>query len=850
ELKVYFDPDRLDEAGIPAPVVADSVAAWFRDQAAGRIRIGDQEWSLRYTGTSEDPVQLGRLTLLGVDGERTLDSIATVERGREKPTKLVRYEGRPAVMLAVMKQARVNTLDLVEQIHTYVDDRNRLSDRTGTRLVLADDQTVPTRKALDVMQRNALLGLSLVLIATWMFLGFRIALFTTLGIPFTLAGTFWVLYETGNTINTSVLLGTVIALGMIVDDAVVVVEGIAYRIGRGMDAVAASVSSLREVFAPVTTSVLTTMAAFLPLVLLPGILGEFMRVLPMVVTIALAISLAEAYWMLPAHVIAFSSGHKKIASEGPRKDWHWRFNHAIRVRYSRLLLFALRHAKLAMLVPLAAFVLAITALGKGWVHVNFFALESYRLFYVNIEMPAGTPVDRTIDITQAIEDRVRNRLHEGDARSVVSYAGQQFTQTEPLVGDHLGQIMVSLNPKTAELREVEAVVEDVRTVIHEIPGPVRVSMLPLEDGPPTGKPISIKVRGDRLEELEAAADAIKGLLANYPAVSDISDDASPGPMELSLRVDPDAARRAGINPADVARTLGLLGDGEVVASMQHEGEALDVRVQAKAGSHSGVDEILRRSLVTREGTPITLAALSDARFERGSGAIRHYNFLRTITVEAELDKLQQDVQSANQQLMADWNRIRDDYPGVSLDFSGELDDIQESLDAIYVLFIFGIGLIYLILGTQFGSYFQPFMILATVPMAFTGVVLGLWVGDLPFSLFTLYGFVALAGIAVNSAIVLISAANVRLEAGMSVLHATVYAARRRVVPILITALTTIAGLFSLATGLGGKSLLWGPVATAIVWGLAFSTALTLFVVPILYRGFMGWGRNGKPKPHQ
>jgi multidrug efflux pump subunit AcrB len=189
-------------------------------------------------------------------------------------------------------------------------------------------------------------------------------------------------------------------------------------------------------------------------------------------------------------------------------------------------------------------------------------------------------------------------------------------------------------------------------------------------------------------------------------------------------------------------------------------------------------------------------------------------------------------------LLAEWQKIRIQHPNIDLDFTGELDDIQESLDAMLVLALFGVGLIYLILGTQFRSYWQPLMILATVPLAFTGVVFGLVATGNPLSLFTLYGVVALIGIAVNAAIVMIDAANRRREQGMSILHATVYAARRRVVPIIITSLTTIAGLFSLATGLGGHSLVWGPVATAIVAGLAFSTILTLFVIPLLYRAFM------------
>jgi multidrug efflux pump subunit AcrB len=236
---------------------------------------------------------------------------------------------------------------------------------------------------------------------------------------------------------------------------------------------------------------------------------------------------------------------------------------------------------------------------------------------------------------------------------------------------------------------------------------------------------------------------------------------------------------------------------------------------------------------------VPLASLVRAERTTGLGNLRHYNFRRTITVEADIAPGGMDTVTANRMIREAWEEERGSFPDIDLDFSGELDDIQESLDAIGVLFIFGVGLMYAILGTQFRSYWQPFMILATVPMAFTGVVAGLLVTGNPLSLFTLYGVVALAGIAVNAAIVLISAANQRLQAGMSVLHATLYAARRRVIPVLITSLTTIAGLFSLATGLGGESLIWGPVAASIVWGLAFSTVLTLVVIPLLYRLSMG-----------
>ena len=267
-----------------------------------------------------------------------------------------------------------------------------------------------------------------------------------------------------------------------------------------------------------------------------------------------------------------------------------------------------------------------------------------------------------------------------------------------------------------------------------------------------------------------------------------------------------------------------------------------MRVRAAPRAQQDIGHLLDFRLPLCGGGSVLLGELIKQVRQEGLGNLRHYNFRRTITVEADIDKQRLDTVTANRQVLDAWQAQLTRFPNIDLDFSGELDDIHESLDAIGMLFVLGVGVMYLILGAQFRSYWQPFMILTTVPMAFTGVVLGLVVTGNPLSLFTLCGVVALAGVAVNSAIVLIAGANDRLAAGMSLLHATLYAARRRLVPILITSLTTIAGLFSLAAGLGGKSLVWGPVATAIVWGITISTVLTLLLIPLLYRLVMGRSR--------
>ncbi|MCV6624937.1 MAG: efflux RND transporter permease subunit, partial [Cellvibrionaceae bacterium] len=470
---------------------------------------------------------------------------------------------------------------------------------------------------------------------------------------------------------------------------------------------------------------------------------------------------------------------------------------------------------------------------------DFFASDPLRLFYVNVEMPPDYPLEKTQAKVIEVEAIVKRHLAPDEARAVATYAGQMFTETEPFFGNQYGQILVGLNPKTPENRDVDAVMDSMRDAVQQVAGPLRISFLRMAGGPPVSKPISVKVRGDNYAEIRRAANDLQAILATQPDIRDIGDDAGAGRMTLTVKPDYSAITTAGLQPSDVMRTVQLLVDGEVVADMQSQGKKLEIRVRANARDYANIDDLLKFRIPDNQGALIPLSALVDASYAKSLGNIRHYNFRRAITVEADLVEGGMDTVQANAWLVTQWEeKLQASYPNINLDFSGELDDIQESMDSIAVLFLFGLGLMYLILGTQFSSYWQPFMIIATVPMAFTGVVLGLWLTGNPLSLYTLYGVVALAGIAVNAAIVLISAANQRLAAGMSVLHATLYAARRRVIPILITSLTTIAGLFSLATGLGGKSLIWGPVATSIVCGLAFSTLLTLFVVPLLYRLFM------------
>lgn len=838
ELHVDFLPAAAAARGISGADIADSVARWFRDIFAGDTRVGDQEWLVRVIGQTSDPDQLARIQVIPSahpDARVPLSSVAEVSRAREKPTQLVSKDGQPAVLLAVSKRSGANTLELVARINDYLKQRNASLKDSGLAVSLLDDQTVPTRQAINVMENNALLGLMLVLLISWLFLGSRIAFLVALGIPFALAASFWILSALGFTLNISVLLGIVIVLGMLVDDAVVIVEAIYYRIMRGQDAARAALDSVREVGMPVFSAVLTTLAAFLPLMLLPGIVGKFMFVIPAVVSIALLSSLLEAYWMLPAHVTSIGHLFKRESRLQQKRET---FTHWLRLKYARMLIKTMRHPWLSMIGLGILLVIAIGSLGAGLVRIQFFALDPLRIFYVNVDMPPSTTIESTLAEVESVERVVKQHLQDNEARGVSAGAGFKFTDTEPLYGPAYGQITVSLNPRVGDMRTTPEVVEAMRKDVEALSGKARVSFQQVSGGPPASRPVKVRARGDDYGQLRAAADALKRIVASLPGAKDIVDDEVPGRLQLVLRLNPEAVRNAGLDPAQVSRLVRLHTDGEQVAEMRDGGDKWEIRVAARHDDMTDVTQLLNDPIPLPAGGTTTLGALTSMETGHSQGVIKRYNLRRAITVEANLDKSNPqapDTISANRYIQQQWQAISAQYPGVSLDFSGELEDIQESLSAMPRLFLLGLGLIYLILAAQFRSYWQPLMILMTVPLAFTGVTLGLVITHNPLSLYTLYGIIALTGIAVNSAIVLIDAANERLRAGMGLLHAAIYAARRRVVPILITTTTTIGGLFSLAAGLGGKSLIWGPMASSLVWGLSVATLLTLFVMPLIYR---------------
>lgn len=827
ELAVNFDPKALERENVSLEALTRGVAEQTRNLPAGMADLGGRRYALRVQGLPPNPDFLGELPIADGRGRMVpLASLAQVTLGVSPARELVRLDGRAAVLLSVTKSENVNTLRLTQAIRDLVAEKN--STFGGPVLTLLDDQSAVTREAIGVMEKNALFGLAVVLFVTWFFLGKRMALLTSLGVPFALAGMFLVLHLTGQTLNVSVLLGVAIVLGIPLDDAVVVADAIRRRLAAGMDRLGAVSEALREVARPVTASVFATCLAFLPLLFLPGLMGRFMFVTPLTVIVTLLMSLAASLWLLPRHASAWG---------GTSKDEGWRDILARRLRhaYGRALARAFRRPAPVIAAFGAVFLVAGAAIGLEWIKPRWFASDPLRVFNVNLRMPAATPLDQTLEAARKLELAARAQARPGELNATLATAGLQFTPSELAMGEHLGQVTVSLAPESAGGRSVPEFVAALRPVL-KAEGAENISVQVLSADLPMLSNISLRLSGAPMDRLAAAAQALHRVLEQQPGFSDIQEDASASQPSMNLRVHAPAAARAGLDPFKLAAMVRLHFEGVSVGKLADGEDSLDVVVRGQPMSAAALQNWLASPWKLPDGRLVKPADLFTLELETVPSELRRVNGERTVTLRAAFD---QDRLSARQALAlvnAAWDGIRERHPGVYATPGGELDDVKASLNDLLGLLALGFALMYGLLAAQFGRLALPLVILATAPMALAGVGIGLLATGQSLTLYTLYGCVALSGVAVNASIVLAAAGEDRLARGMAPMAAAFSAARRRLLPIIITTLTVIGGLISLAFGWGGDSLLWGPVASSIVWGLAVATPLTLFATPLMH----GW----------
>lgn len=840
EIWVEVSPEKLYAHGLSLEQIAGSIKYRNFNLAGGDLKTGAEKLLVRTVGEFDDPQEIGSSVILrsGPDGHQIyLRDVARIQDGWEEESTRSRLNGLPATSLSISKKAKANSLEVIDQIKQITEEYwAKLPPEM--QVTYTNDNSIWIDDILQKLQNNAWMGLILVLIILWVTIGGRNALITAIGIPITLAITMIFLKHTGNTLNGNALFGLVLVLGMLVDDAIVVMENCYRYLQMGLPPKEAVLKGAREVAAPVCASIFTTIAAFLPLMLLPGVMGRFMRIVPIVVSLALLASLFECFFILPSHVTEWSRANH--AGRGGQSPLMKKILATYKIILERVMR---RRIIIAVAMPV---VILLAAMLIPLVGVELYRDEEVSLFFVRVTMPEGTSLEATDQVIAQFEQEAMN-LPASELHAVLATPGLLQLDDEWLFKSSVGQVFVDLNEKRDRTMLLDDVISLLRSRTEDIPGVETLEFAKVHSGPPLGKAVEVRVQGKYYEQTERVAEILKDELRSIDGVYDIADNYNPGKRQVKVKVSPERAALFGVSVTQVAASIAAAFDGIVPSVLRDGDDEIDIRVKFPEDRLTEIADVTRLKFLLSDGSWVPFENLASITVEPGIVDIRHFEQDRAITVSANVDKEKITGVEVNQRLMKRFKDVENQFPGVKMYFGGQFEEFQEAFSGLLQLFLVGLGLIYVILGTQFRSFIQPIIIMIAIPFAFIGSTLALLVSGNPFSITTLYGFVALAGVVVNNSIVLVSFINDARARGVPRHESIVQAGMLRLRPIFLTSLTTIFGLAPMAIGLGGRSEVWGPLANIIVWGLAVATFLTLLVVPTVYELVVddigGWFRR-------
>lgn len=856
EIWIEVNPDRLKAYNLPIAAINMALQLENINLPAGTLEIGNTEFMVRTMGEFPNPDYIAD-TIISVQPSGTpirLRDVATVSDTYEEARTLSRIDGESSISLSVQKKKDGNTISLVAKLRDLVEKhKDNLPD--GAVLTPVNDYSVILKERLGILETNAVFGLILVILMLFLFIGWRNALFAALGIPVAFMATFWFMSMAGYTLSGVALFGLILVVGIVVDDAIVVIENTYRHIERGETPKDAAIRGAEEVGWPVLAASLTTIGAFGPLMFMSGVSGQFMRIVPIMAIIVLVASLFEVFVILPAHVSEWGKartyrGRSRLEPLRTRSRnafsltiiiagffaWFATIFDIVRRRYVRILKITIRRRY--------AFVASVILIGMFTIVGAFFLLdkelfpgEDFPQFYVKAEMPPSYGIQETTAVIAQLEDAAK-KLPESEIAAIVSNIGLH-TPTSGLLegvtyGSNFGELIIELVPKQERTRNTDQIIASLRKNTTNISGIEKLNFVKLQGGPPQGQDVEVKVKGTHFTQLAEIADRLKTTLGEIDGVEDIRDDFRIGKSELRIYLKPEKAALFGMSTMQVAQTVRNAIEGAKATTYREADEAIDVIVKYSEDRLQTIAELNDLLITTPIGSIIPLKDVAVIAEEKGYADIRRFEGERAITVFASVDRTKASPFEVNQILMSSFADIESLYPGYRLDFRGVFDEIRESFSELWKLFIVGVLVIYVILGAQFKSFSQPIIILFAVPFGMIGAMVGLLFSNATLSMVAMFGIVALAGIVVNDSIVLIDFINKYRALGFNRWYAILKGGSIRLRPIILTSLTTIFGLIPMSLGLGGKSPIWTPMANTIIFGLAFATLMTLFVMPSLY----------------
>jgi multidrug efflux pump subunit AcrB len=855
EIRVFVDKKRAARYDLTLAEIHGVIAQNNQNFAGGTFTDpSSREVRVRGLGQFVSAQQLADTVVKkNADGTHVvLSDVAEVVEGFEKRRLSGRYNGKPAIDLAISKESDQDIIELVSRVRAFVSEY-RASLPEGIAVDVTWDSSAYVEARIDVMRNNLLLGVCFVILVLWLTVGFRNATLAIVGVPFSFLTAILLFPVFDVTINALSLVGFIMVSGMLVDDAIIILENVYRHVENGVPLREAVVKGTEEVMWPVTSAVATTVAAFLPMLLVTGTSGEFMSILPKTVILCLLGSLFEALVILPAHYLDWGSRRSAAESalevRGGLAGWTYGVRAGVEAGIERLRERYLA-VQAAVLRQRGAFLL--TSVAALWfscglsqhVPVDLFPSDFNQLM-ISVECPTDYGIDQTDEVVRDLEAALQPIRHE--LTDVSSYTGLTMTADEvPVQGVNFGSFFISFPITRQNIADPGRVLKLVRAEVERFAAAnaqriEAIRVQPPRNGPPIGKPVAIRIQSEDYAQAKQIAEEMKGALAGMPGVYNIEDNLPVGPRELRLALDEQRASIHGLSFADLGFALLAANDGSVPSTFKDplSDEDVDIRVQLREDQRRSMADLLDVEVRTPAGYRVKLGDVARVEVERGYQSLYHYDAQRAVVVYADVDGEQATSVSVNEAMRARFADVAKQYPGVDLVFGGEFQETDDAFADMRRAFGLAVLAIFGILAAQFRSYAQPLIVMSVILFSFIGVTVGMWamnllVGGYALSMYVLYALVGLAGIVVNDSLVLIDFVNKERERGASAAEAVRVASGKRFRPILLTTATTITGLAPMALGLTGYSQVFGPFAAAIVFGLASASVLTLLVVPSLY----------------
>jgi multidrug efflux pump len=839
EIHVEFDLDRVGAYNVPFSSIINSVTRGNVNMPGGSMDIGEGKYLVRVPEDFKHPSEIFSIVAFVRDGKPVyLRDIATIEDSFKDPLTRSRINRENSVTIAVSKRSGENIVRVTDEVKHIVNDMRPHLPNT-LKIDLTADMSNDVRLMVADLENNIISGLILVLAVIFVFIGGQSAIFVALAIPYSMFITFALLTGFNVTMNMVVLFSLILALGMLVDNGIVIVENIYRHMQQGKPREVAASIGADQVAWPVITSTLTTLGAFLPMMFWPGIMGEFMGYLPMTLIMALTASLFVALIINPV----LSARYQTVKTVNSKKNNPHSKEPLIKRVYLSLLKWCLRHRWVVVLFSFVMLIAAAVVFGMFGKGTEFFPETEPRRAYVNIKAPEGTNLDTSDRLVAQVEEIVSEYK---DIRYVISnigaVGGDPFSQGG--TGTHINRVVLDFKDFHDRARPSSEIIKEVRRRTLETIKGAEVQVEKEEEGPPTGPPINIEVSGEDILMLGELAAKVRKEIRDIPGLVDLKDNFVRGKPEIRVRIDKEKAALMGLDTYTIAYTVKAAING-VKAGVYREGkDEYDIIARLPERDRRSIESLKRITVSGPRGEPIPLTSLAEISLGSGIGAIMRLDQKRVVTISGDVSgRLANDVIrdiDARLKKNISWPR------GYVYRFSGEQEEQAKAQAFLSKAFFACIAIILLILLTQFNSFITPLIILTSVVLSLIGVFIGLLVTGTAFGIImTGIGVISLAGVVVNNAIVLIDYYNQLLAKGLKSFDALIRAGSVRFRPVMLTAITTILGLLPMATGVsfdfrkmamdigGESSQWWGPMAVAVIFGLGFATLLTLIVVPVL-----------------